>query len=62
AIMAVAFIVNALVLLYNVQMKRLEMRGEIERVEHIDNFLDWAYPMAYLVLIGVVAFLFLGRG
>jgi hypothetical protein len=31
-------------------------------VEHIDNFLDWAYPLAYLVLIGVVAFLFLGRG
>ena len=62
AIMAVAFIVNALVLLYNVQMKRLEMRGEVERVEHIDNFLDWAYPLAYLVLIGVVAFLFLGRG
>jgi hypothetical protein len=62
AIMAVAFIVNALVLLYNVQMKRLEMRGEIERVEHIDNFLDWAYPLAYMLLIAVVAFIFLGRG
>ncbi len=62
AIMAVAFIVNALVLLYNVQMKRLETKGEIERVERIDNFLDWAYPLAYLILIAAVGMFFFGRG
>lgn len=62
AIMAVTFVVNTLVLLYNVQMKRLETKGEIERVEYIDNILDWVYPLAYLILIGIVVFLFFGRG
>ena len=59
AIMAVTFVVNTLVLLYNVQMKRIESKGEIERVERIDRFFDWAYPLSYLVLIAVVAWLFL---
>ena len=60
AVMAVTFVVNTLVLLYNVQMKRMESKGELERVERIDRFFDWAYPLSYLVLIGVVAWLFLG--
>jgi hypothetical protein len=56
--MAVAFIVNALVLLYNVQMKRLETKGEIERVVRIDSFFDWAFP----ILVAVVVYLYFGRG
>jgi hypothetical protein len=59
AIMAVTFIINVLVLLYNVQMKRLETRGEIERVERVDNILDWTYPLVYLILVGLVAYFFL---
>ena len=58
AIMGVTFVVNVLVLLYNVYMKRLENQGKNERVERIDNVLDWAYPLSYAALIGVVALLF----
>ena len=58
AIMAVTFTVNVLVLLYNVYMKRLENQGKDERVQRIDNVLDWAYPLSYAALIGVVALLF----
>ncbi len=58
AVMAVTFAVNVLVLLYNVFMKRLENRGEDERVQRIDNVLDWAYPLLYATLIGVVVLLF----
>jgi hypothetical protein len=54
AVMAVTFAVNTLVLLYNVYMKRLENDGRIERVDRIDNFFDWAYPLLYVVLIGIV--------
>jgi hypothetical protein len=58
AVMTVTFAVNVLVLLYNVVMKRLENQGKAERVQRIDNVLDWAYPLAYAALIGVVAVLF----
>jgi hypothetical protein len=58
AVMAVTFIFNTLVLLYNVYMKRLETEGGIGRVEHIDRVLDWAYPFMYLGLIGLVALWF----
>jgi hypothetical protein len=58
AIMAVTFAVNVLVLLYNVYMKRLENEGKAQRVERIDNVLDWLYPLLYIALIGVVILLF----
>ena len=58
AIMGVTFAVNVLVLLYNVYMKRLEGEGKDERVQRIDRVLDWAYPLAYAALIGVVVLLF----
>lgn len=58
AIMAVTFVVNVLVLLYNVNMKRMENAGKIERVEQIDHFFDWAYPLAYLGLLTVVVLWF----
>jgi hypothetical protein len=58
AIMAVTFVVNVLVLLYNVNMKRMEGQGLTKRVERIDDILDWAYPVAYAALIGVVILLF----
>ena len=58
AVMGVTFAVNVLVLLYNVYMKRLENQGKDERVQRIDNVLDWAYPLSYAALIGVVILLF----
>jgi hypothetical protein len=58
AIMGVTFMVNVLVLLYNVYMKRLENQGKTERVERIDRVLDWVYPLSYTGLIGIVILLF----
>ena len=58
AIMGVTFAVNVLVLLYNVYMKRMENEGKDDRVQRIDKVLDWAYPLSYAALIGVVVLLF----
>ena len=58
AVMTVTFAVNVLVLLYNVVMKRLENQGKDERVQRIDSILDWAYPLLYIGLIGVVVVVF----
>jgi hypothetical protein len=59
AVMAVTFIFNALVLLYNVYMKRMEAEGRLEQFAHVDRFFDWAYPFLYLGLIGLVALVML---
>jgi hypothetical protein len=50
--MAIMFIINALVIVYNVWLRRLEVNGEIEMVERIDNVLDWVYPLIYVTLFG----------
>lgn len=59
AVMAVSFVFNALVLLYNVYMKRMENQGRLEQFAYIDRFFDWAYPFLYLGLIGLVALVML---
>ncbi len=58
AIMAMIFIVNALVLIYNVYMRRLEMADREEEAERIDNIMDWLYPLLYVVALGIVYYLF----
>ena len=61
AIMVVTFVINTAVILYNVYLKQLEARGQLERAERIDHYLDWVYPVSYLVAIGIVVWLYFGR-
>ena len=58
AIMSMIFIVNALVLIYNVYLRRLEMAKQSARAERIDNIMDWLYPVLYIVATGIVYYLF----
>ena len=58
AVMAIMFVVNAFVVVYNVLLKRLEMRGQEDLAERIDRVLDWAYPFTYIVSFGAVIVLF----
>jgi hypothetical protein len=58
AIMAGVFIINALVLIYNVYLRRLEMRGNEARAESIDQVMDWVYPIIYLTAFGVIYYIF----
>jgi hypothetical protein len=58
AVMAIMFVVNAMVVVYNVVMSRLTKSGTDKRVERIDSVMDWAYPMVYVVAFGIVILLF----
>jgi hypothetical protein len=49
AVMVIVFVVNALVVAYSVWLRRLEMRGQGDLAERIDNYLDWFYPLSYVV-------------
>jgi hypothetical protein len=59
AVMATMFITNALVIVYNVWLRRLEMNNKVDMLERVDDILDWVYPLIYVVLlIGLVIWFF----
>jgi hypothetical protein len=51
-IMAITFVVNTAVVIYNVYLKWLEVHNRVEKADHIDRYADWIYPLGYLVLFG----------
>jgi len=58
AVMVVTFVINALVVIYSVLLRRMEMNGQGEQAERIDSVLDWLYPFSYIVAGIVLYFLF----
>ena len=56
AIMAAMFVINALVIIYNVWMRRMEMNGRDAQVKRIDDAMDWIYPFIY---IGALALMYI---
>ena len=61
AIMAIMFVVNSLVIVYNVWLKRLEMNEEAEKADRIDSIMDWVYPVIYLALLTGLVWLYFYR-
>ena len=57
-VMAIMFVVNALVVAYNVWLKRMEMQGHGDKADNIDRVMDWVYPATYIVLVVIVVYLF----
>ncbi len=60
AVMVLTFILSALVVVYNVYLRRLELAGQGELANRIDNVFDWAFPISILVgavLLYVIFFL-----
>ena len=47
------FLVNSIVVSLNVYLRRLEISGHIDKVEKIDRFIIWSYPLLYLVALAV---------
>jgi hypothetical protein len=58
AIMAITFIINSLVVVYNVILKRLEVGGQAAKVKRIDDVMDYMYPVIWLVALGVTILIF----
>jgi len=50
--------VTALVVAFNVVLRRLEMSGRSEVAQRIDRYTLWIYPFAYIAAIAIVASLF----
>jgi hypothetical protein len=52
--MAVTFIFNTAVVVYNVYLKYLEQQEKEDLANRIDTYLDYLYPVLYLGLLGIV--------
>lgn len=58
AIMAVMFVMSALIVVYNVSMKRLEIAGRKNWVNQVDNIMDWTVPLMFLGALGIMIYVF----
>jgi hypothetical protein len=56
AVMVVTFVINALVVIYSVWLRRMEMNDRGEQAERVDSVLDWLYPTSY-VIAGIALYL-----
>jgi len=59
AIMLVMFVTNALVVVDNVWLKRLDMNGQAELADRVDSVLDWVYPISMLLMLVFIVWRFL---
>ena len=60
AILISTFIISALVIVFNVILKRLEVTDNADTAYRIDRFSVWLYPLIYVITIGFIAFNFFG--
>ena len=57
-ILVSTFVVTALVVVFNVYLKRLEVTGKVSFARTLDKYMIWIYPISYFVAFAVVTFLF----
>jgi hypothetical protein len=49
AMLAGVFVITALVVAFNVFLRRLELTGKQDLAKKIDGYTLWIYPVAYLI-------------
>ena len=59
AMLAGVFVITALVISFNVFLRRLELTGKEDLARKIDSYTLWAYPVAYLIGGAVLTIFFL---
>ncbi len=57
--MLVMFVTNALVVVYNVWLKRIEMNDQAVLADRVVSVLDWVYPIAMLLMLVFIVWRFL---
>ncbi len=58
SILVSTFVVTALVIVFNVYLKRMEAEGRESFAGRIDKYMIWIYPLAYFAAFVIVTFFF----
>ncbi|ELS01248.1 Neurotransmitter-gated ion-channel ligand binding domain protein [Xenococcus sp. PCC 7305] len=53
-ILIAMFLISGVIVLLNVYLRRLEISGEAEKAEELDQFTIWGYPVLYLIVFALV--------
>ena len=59
AMLAGVFVITALVIAFNVFLRRLELTGKEDLAKKIDSYTLWVYPVAYLIGGAILTIFFL---
>jgi len=54
AILVTTFVISGLTVIYNLYLKWLATKEQMEIAERIDRIMIWLYPLAYLLAIGLI--------
>ncbi len=58
SVLVTTFVISGLTVVYNLYLKWLATKEQMEIAEHIDRIMIWLYPLAYLLAIGVILLVF----
>ncbi len=58
SILVTTFVISGLTVVYNLYLKWLATKEQMEIAEHIDRIMIWLYPVAYLIAIGAILLIF----
>jgi hypothetical protein len=58
SILVTTFVISGLTVVYNLYLKWLATKEQMEIAERIDRIMIWLYPVAYLIAIGVILLVF----
>ncbi len=62
ALLVCTFVISVLVVVFNVYLKRQEDRGRLKRVQQIDRYMIWLYPLVYITAFGLMTWRFFASG
>ena len=51
------FLVSGLLVLLNVYLRRLEIKGQVDKLKTIDQYTIWGYPVLYLTTFSFISFM-----
>ena len=51
------FLVSGILVLLNVYLRRLEIKGQVDKLKKIDQYTIWCYPVLYLTTFSFISFM-----